>query len=116
MLNLICCACAVASQFAQMSGPFDELLAFPQGLDVLPVSLAVDWDAMEHGDVVSVLAVVEAWRTAAENGSIRGPVWPYDSFEVQVDGAWVSARHLDRYTFCAGGASYNKADGFLWRP
>lgn len=99
-----------------MSGPFDADLAFPQGLDVLPDALEVDWDAMASGNVVAVLAVVESWRLAAERGSITGPVLPYDRFQVKMGDRWVRALHLDRYTFFDGTGVRQKADYSLWKP
>lgn len=99
-----------------MSGPFDEFLAFPQGLDVLPDPLLVDWQAMYRGEVAAVVSVVEAWRVAAENGSITGPVLPYDCFDARLDGKWVSVFHVDRYTFSDGRQVHEKAAGYSWRP
>lgn len=81
------------------SGPFEEHLAWPQGLCILPDPLTVDWQAMKEGRVQDVLAVVEKWRSAVEYGHLYGHVWPYDSLDIWVDGKWEHAVHLDRATF-----------------
>ena len=99
-----------------LSGPFDSELAFPQGLDVLPDALVVDWEAMASGNVLAVLSVVEAWRLAAERGSITGPVWPYDYFEIKMSTRWVRVLHMDRYTFFDGTRVHEKKDYSEWRP
>ena len=79
------------------SGPFEDQLAWPQGVDVRPDPLTVDWEAMSRGDVVAVLRVVEAWRSAAEYGHLYGHVWPFDEFEVRLQGGtWERAVHVDR--------------------
>lgn len=81
------------------AGPFEGLLAWPQGLRVEPDPLTVDWDAMARGDVRAVQDIVEAWRSAAEYGHLYGHVWPYNGFELLVDGKWERAVHLDRARF-----------------
>jgi hypothetical protein len=88
--------------------PFDDLLLWPQGPDVRPDPLVVDWDAMACGDVRAVLAVQQAWHLAAERRTLWCLIGPYDHFEVFMGGEWVRAIHVDRYKFFAGG------DVVLW--
>lgn len=100
------------------AGPFEGLLAWPQGLNVEPDPLTVDWDAMKRGDVTAVGTVVEAWRLAAEQGHLYGHVWPYNGFYVKVDGKWERAVHLDRAWFWLLDRKREHPslpDGYSWR-
>ena len=81
---------------------FEDKLPFPLNGDIRPDPLTVDWDAMAGGNTAKVLAVVEAWRRAAEMGDLDGHALPYDRFRVQQNGKWIDVLHVDRCHYFDG--------------
>lgn len=95
-------------------GAFDADLLYPPNMDVRPDPLTVDWNAMLAGDVLAVLAVQSAWQDAADREQLWCLVGPYSRFDVVVGGVWVTALHVDRESFFAGGEVV-RWSGQSWR-